>query len=93
MTPDLTDDDKAILAELLRETIGRSRFLLSPRVQSYRAILAKLARPFATGAASATQAARRAQHGADEEAAEISPGPKALANMTGRRLQPRRHNR
>jgi hypothetical protein len=26
MTPDLTDDDKAILAELLRETIERDRF-------------------------------------------------------------------
>jgi hypothetical protein len=41
--PDLTDNDKAILAELLHETIERSRFrLLSPRVRSYRAIMAKL---------------------------------------------------
>ena len=45
MTPELSDDDKAILAELLRETIERSRLLLSPRVRSYRAILAKLAPP------------------------------------------------
>jgi hypothetical protein len=44
MTPDLTDDDKAILTELLRETIARDRFPLSPRVRSYKAILAKLAR-------------------------------------------------
>jgi hypothetical protein len=44
--PDLTNDDKAIIAELLHETIERSRFrLLSPRVRSYRAILAKLAPP------------------------------------------------
>jgi hypothetical protein len=42
MTPDLTDDDKAILAELLHETIERSRFVLSPRVRSYQTILAKL---------------------------------------------------
>jgi hypothetical protein len=30
MTPELTDDDKAILAELLREMIARDRFPLSP---------------------------------------------------------------
>ena len=30
MPPDLTDDDKAILAEILRETIERDRFALSP---------------------------------------------------------------
>lgn len=43
--PDLTDDDKAILAELLRETIERDRFPLSPRVRTYKAILDKLAPP------------------------------------------------
>jgi hypothetical protein len=41
MTPDLTDDDKATLADLLRETIERDRFPLSPRVRSFKAILAK----------------------------------------------------
>jgi hypothetical protein len=35
--PDLTDDDKAVLAELLRETIDRDRFPLSPRVRSFKA--------------------------------------------------------
>ena len=47
MSPsDLTDDDKAIIAELLHETIERSRFrLLSPRVRSFKAILAKLVPP------------------------------------------------
>jgi hypothetical protein len=45
MTPDLIDDDKAILAELLRETIERDRFPFSPRVRSYKAILDKLAPP------------------------------------------------
>jgi len=34
MPDDLTDDDKAILAALLRETIAASRFPLSPRVQT-----------------------------------------------------------
>jgi hypothetical protein len=42
---DLTDDDKAIIAELLREIIERDRFPLSPRIKSLRAILAKLAPP------------------------------------------------
>jgi hypothetical protein len=45
MTPELSDDDKAILAELLRETIARDRFPLSPRVRSFKAILDKLALP------------------------------------------------
>jgi hypothetical protein len=41
----LTDDDKAILAELLRETIEHSRFLLSPRIRRLKAILDKLGPP------------------------------------------------
>ena len=45
MTPDLTDGDEAILGELLRETIARDRFPLSPRVRSFKAILDKLAPP------------------------------------------------
>ena len=45
MPDDLTDDDKAILAELLRETIERDRFPLSPRVKRLSAILAKLDPP------------------------------------------------
>jgi len=43
MTPDLTDDDKAVLIELLRDTIATDRFPLSPRIKSLKAILAKLA--------------------------------------------------
>jgi hypothetical protein len=43
--PDLTDDDKVALAELLRDTIAADRFPLSPRVRRLRAILAKLAPP------------------------------------------------
>lgn len=42
MTLDLTDDDKAVLAELLPDTIERDRFPLSPRVKRLRGILAKL---------------------------------------------------
>jgi hypothetical protein len=45
MPPDLTDDDKAIIVELLRETIERDRFPLSPHVKSLKAILAKLDPP------------------------------------------------
>jgi len=45
MTPDLTDDDKAILADLLHEAIERDRFPLSPHVRSFKAILAKLDPP------------------------------------------------
>ena len=45
MTPDLPDDDKAIRANLLRETIERDRFPLSPRVRRLKAILAKLDPP------------------------------------------------
>jgi hypothetical protein len=41
MTPDLTDDDKAILAGLLPEAIERDRFPLSPRVKRHRGIPAK----------------------------------------------------
>jgi hypothetical protein len=43
MTPELTDDDKVDLAELLRETMARDRFPLSHRVRSFKSILTKLA--------------------------------------------------
>jgi hypothetical protein len=45
MTPDLSEDDKTILVELLRETIECDRFPLSPRIKSLKAILAKLDPP------------------------------------------------
>jgi hypothetical protein len=45
MTHDFTDDDKAALIELLRETVERDRFPLSPRVRRLNAILAKLDLP------------------------------------------------
>jgi hypothetical protein len=45
MTLDLTDNEKAALVELLRETIDRDRFPLSPRITQLRAILAKLDPP------------------------------------------------
>jgi hypothetical protein len=41
----LTDDDKAKLVELLRETIATNRCLLSPRIRKLRTILAKLEPP------------------------------------------------
>jgi hypothetical protein len=43
MPPDLTDDEKAALIDLLRSTIDEDRFPLSPRIRQLRAILAKLA--------------------------------------------------
>jgi hypothetical protein len=42
MPLDLADDEKAALIELLRDTIDRDRFPLSPRIGQLRAILAKL---------------------------------------------------
>jgi len=45
MASDLTEDDKATIAALLRDTIAADRFPLSPRVRSFKAILAKLDPP------------------------------------------------
>jgi hypothetical protein len=42
LSPDLTDTDIAVLIELLRETIERDRFPLSPRIRRSKTILAKL---------------------------------------------------
>jgi hypothetical protein len=42
MPLDLTDDEKAALIELLRGTIDRDRFPLSPRMRPLRNILEKL---------------------------------------------------
>jgi hypothetical protein len=42
---DLTDADRTILIELLRDTIAADRFPLSPRIKSLKAILAKLEPP------------------------------------------------
>jgi hypothetical protein len=42
MGADLTNTDKAILIEHLRETIASDRFPLSPRIKSLKEILAKL---------------------------------------------------
>jgi hypothetical protein len=69
---DLTDDDKAALIELLRETIASSRFLLSPRIRRLKAILDKLDPAGAAPGAAAPEAAGRAQHGADEDAAAVT---------------------
>jgi hypothetical protein len=43
MPLDLTDDEKAAMIELLRDTIDQDRFPLSPRIRQLLAILAKLA--------------------------------------------------
>jgi hypothetical protein len=40
--PDLTDDNRADLARLLREAIEADRYPLSPRVRRLKALLAKL---------------------------------------------------
>ena len=39
---DLSDDDKAALVALVRETIAADRFPLSPRIRQLRVILDKL---------------------------------------------------
>jgi hypothetical protein len=43
--PELDEADKKMLAELLRETIERDHFPLSPKIKSLKAILAKLNPP------------------------------------------------
>ena len=43
MPPDLADDEKVALIELLRSTVDRDRSLTSPRIRKLQAILAKLA--------------------------------------------------
>ena len=43
--PELDNTDKAILVELLRDTIERDRFPLSPQIKSLKTILAKLDAP------------------------------------------------
>jgi hypothetical protein len=45
MTLDLTDDETAALARLLRCTIDEDRYPLSPRLATLRAILARLEPP------------------------------------------------
>jgi len=42
MTPDLTDEETAALVRLLSDTIANDRYPLSPRIQTLKAILAKL---------------------------------------------------
>ena len=42
MTPDLADDDKAVLVELLDEVIGAGGFFMSPRIRRFKVIVAKL---------------------------------------------------
>jgi hypothetical protein len=42
MTADLTDEETAALVRLLSDTIANDRYPLSPRIQTLKAILAKL---------------------------------------------------
>ena len=42
MTPDLTDEETAVVVRLLSETINDDRYPFSPRIQLLRTILAKL---------------------------------------------------
>jgi hypothetical protein len=42
---DLTDDEKRILADLLRRTIDADRYPLSPRILTLKAILDKIVPP------------------------------------------------
>ena len=42
MTLDLSDEETAALARLLTTTIGDDRYPLSPRIQTFKAILAKI---------------------------------------------------
>jgi hypothetical protein len=42
MKPDLTDEETDALARILRDTINADRYPLSPRVQMWKGILAKI---------------------------------------------------
>jgi hypothetical protein len=42
MKPDLTDEETDALARLLRDTIDADRYPLSPRVRTWKGILAKI---------------------------------------------------
>jgi hypothetical protein len=42
MKPDLTDEETDALARLLRDTIDADHYPLSPRVQMWKGILAKI---------------------------------------------------
>jgi hypothetical protein len=42
MTPDLTDEETAAQVRLLSDIINNDRYPLSPRIQTLKAILAKL---------------------------------------------------
>ncbi len=46
--PELDDTDKAIVAELLRETIAADRYPLSPRIRALQRVLDKLDPPSPT---------------------------------------------
>src|SRR5882724_8733894 len=65
--PELDDADKAILAALLRETIERDRFPMSPRIRSFKAILAKLDPPRRTSEPFPAPKPARAEYGTERE--------------------------
>jgi hypothetical protein len=73
MPRDLTEDDKAALVELLKETIAADRFPLSPKIKRLKAVLAKLARRRRDRADAAAEAAGRAQRRAGEKAPAVGP--------------------
>jgi len=83
---DLTDDERAELARLLRQVIDGDRFPLSPRIRRLRQILAKL-EPLAPAAEPfpAPKAARRAQPRAAQAPALISSYSAKAATSSGAR--------
>jgi len=78
MQPNLSPEQYAAIAGILRDTIAADRFPLSPRVRRWKAILDKLRAAGAEArAAAAFEAAGRAEHGGgpdarDEAAAVIA---------------------
>jgi len=71
MPPDLAEDDKAIIVELLRGTIERDRFPRSPRITGRAASGEARGQLDAGDALAGTKAARGAECGVDEEAAAV----------------------
>jgi len=62
MPPKLSPEDYAAIAELLRHTIAADRFLLSPRVKRWQAILDKLDPPAPNPSSTVRAGGRLASH-------------------------------
>jgi hypothetical protein len=80
---DLTDDDKAALIALLRATIDRDRFPLSPRIKLLRGIIEKLGIRSTGHAEPGAESEIAPWRGAGEKAAALTLGARHRPNHRG----------